>query len=272
MLCPCRRPAEGRSRKWGAVLIYKRVVAKLRAQDWAAITIELGIVIVGVFIGTLVANWNEERAQRRETERLLGQLDVELRIFGRELANFEDYYRVVGTFTAKAEAGWQNDRSVSDSDFVVAAYQASQITGVVTDFAIWSTIFGAENMRDISDQATREGVARIMTFDTSLVDLRAVATRYREEVRKIIPASTQALIVEACGDRPSPEGFLVLPPACPVELEPGKAAETAAALRARRDLPAELTWHQAATANQLANMRALNNQVRSLSSRIARGG
>ena len=32
-------------------MIYKRVAARLRAQDWAAITIELGIVIVGVFIG-----------------------------------------------------------------------------------------------------------------------------------------------------------------------------------------------------------------------------
>ena len=38
-------------------MIYKRVAARLRAQDWLAITIELGIVVLGVFIGTWVANW-----------------------------------------------------------------------------------------------------------------------------------------------------------------------------------------------------------------------
>ncbi len=39
-------------------MIYKRVGARLRAQDWLAIVIELGIVVLGVFIGTWVANWN----------------------------------------------------------------------------------------------------------------------------------------------------------------------------------------------------------------------
>ena len=32
-------------------MIYKRVAARLQAQDWLAITIELTIVVVGVFIG-----------------------------------------------------------------------------------------------------------------------------------------------------------------------------------------------------------------------------
>ncbi len=32
-------------------MIYKRVAARLRAQDWVAITIELAIVAVGMFIG-----------------------------------------------------------------------------------------------------------------------------------------------------------------------------------------------------------------------------
>ena len=37
-------------------MIFKRAIAKLRAQDWMAISIELVIVIVGVFIGIWVAN------------------------------------------------------------------------------------------------------------------------------------------------------------------------------------------------------------------------
>ena len=61
-------------------MIFKRAVAGLRAQDWLAITIELAIVIIGVFIGTQVANWNEERLERQETQRMLTRLKPELRI------------------------------------------------------------------------------------------------------------------------------------------------------------------------------------------------
>ena len=60
-------------------MIYKRVAARLRAQDWVAITIELTIVVVGVFIGTQVSNWNAGRLERADSSRLLAQLRPELR-------------------------------------------------------------------------------------------------------------------------------------------------------------------------------------------------
>ena len=59
-------------------MIFKRAVARLRAQDWLAITIELAIVIIGVFIGIWVANWNQERLERNETRQTLLQLEPEL--------------------------------------------------------------------------------------------------------------------------------------------------------------------------------------------------
>ena len=42
-------------------MILRRVVANLKHQHWTAIGIELVIVVVGVFIGMQVSNWNEDR-------------------------------------------------------------------------------------------------------------------------------------------------------------------------------------------------------------------
>lgn len=42
-------------------MIFKRAVAKLRAQDWVAITIELVIVTVGVIIALAAQQWAEKR-------------------------------------------------------------------------------------------------------------------------------------------------------------------------------------------------------------------
>ena len=43
-------------------MILRRITANFRRQDWMAVVIELVIVILGVFIGIQVSNWNQ--AQR----------------------------------------------------------------------------------------------------------------------------------------------------------------------------------------------------------------
>ncbi len=58
-------------------MIYKRFAANLRAQNWFAIGIEFAIVVAGVFVGTQVSNWNAERLEKRETQRMLAQLEPE---------------------------------------------------------------------------------------------------------------------------------------------------------------------------------------------------
>ena len=53
-------------------MILRRVIAHFRKQEWTAIAIDLVIVVVGVFIGLQVANWNAAR-QARADERVFIQ-------------------------------------------------------------------------------------------------------------------------------------------------------------------------------------------------------
>lgn len=45
----------------------RKIVSGLRRQDWAAVAIELIVVIAGVFIGVQASNWNEQRETNQET-------------------------------------------------------------------------------------------------------------------------------------------------------------------------------------------------------------
>ncbi len=225
-------------------------------------------MVLGVFLGVAAANWNEGRLEKRETEQLLSQLDYELEGFVRQLSAIDDYYATTDRFADRAIAGWRGDGSVTDEEFVIAAYQASQITAAAPEMDVWAEIFGAGNLREIDDIGIRQNLARLMTYDYELVRLSAVATRYREEVRKTIPNDIQAAIRAHCGDRELRGGILVLPATCDVELPAGAAGEAAAALRARPELVPELHWHRAAVANQLFNMARLQNYTRELSHQI----
>ena len=57
-------------------MIKRRLRERLKQQDWLGVWIELALVIVGVFLGIEVANWNEqrrERAQERAYEMRIAQ-------------------------------------------------------------------------------------------------------------------------------------------------------------------------------------------------------
>ena len=253
-------------------MIYKRFAANLRVQNWFAIGIELGIVVLGVFIGTWVANWNHARLERNETQQLLSQLRVELRAFSDLLDGIDDYYSTTRRFAKTADDGWRGDPQVTDLEFVIAAYQASQVTAASNNAAVWAQIFGADELRNIKDLEIRTKLAGVMTFDNSLVNLAAVATPYREQVRKVIPDIIQNAIRERCGDRlvPGPAPTFQLPPRCDIRLAEAETRVAAEALRARPELQAELRWHQAAVANQLLNVNALKRQTRELTNRLAK--
>ena len=251
-------------------MILRRLSANLRSQNWVAIGIEFLLVVLGVFFGILAANWNEERLAKRETKQLLGQVHAQLVELVIYIDSLDGYYASAARYGDRAIAGWRSDPSVSDAEFVIAAYQASQINGVANNSGTWAAIFGAENLRDIENSVIRENLAVVMTFDYALIDLRSVATRYREEVRKTVPHEIQSAIREHCGDRVVGTR-VTLPEPCDIDIRPPEARRAAAALRARPDLVSELYWHRAAVANQLTQMQVLEQASRDIIEQERRG-
>jgi len=253
-------------------MILRRLTTNLRAQNWTAIGIEFLIVVVGVFIGTQVANWNQARLEKQATQRMLLQLVPELRAELQFFANIENYYRVTRRYADQAAAGWNGGR-MTDSEFVIAAYQASQINGIGINPDSWSLTFGGEQLRNIEDPAVRRNLEVMLTSDYGPVEFNAVATPYREQVRRIIPIEIQEQIRRACGDRNMKSNYgiylPVLPPSCALKLDPVTAAATAAALRAQPQLAGELRWHLAAIATYLANAETLALPMRELQREIS---
>lgn len=252
-------------------MIFKRAVAKLRAQDWMAFSIELAIVIVGVFIGIWVANWNQERVKKQETREMLVQLKPELRGLQEVSASAHNYYAVSGRYADTAFAGWNRNPDVSDEEFVIAAYQASQVYGFNTNGASWALVFGANELRDIDDPKVREPLTRLITFEYSYLNYTAVATRYRDEVREVIPDDMQQQIRAACGDKfKADRRRFELTSPCPLHLPPDEAASAAASLREHTELPRLLRLHRSTVAAYNSILDLFDGQLNLLVDRISK--
>jgi hypothetical protein len=55
-------------------MLLRRVIDHFKQQEWTAIALDFLIVVVGVFIGIQVSNWNDARSDRREERKLLMRL------------------------------------------------------------------------------------------------------------------------------------------------------------------------------------------------------
>lgn len=59
-------------------MILRSVMRHVREQNWVAVGIDFLIVVVGVFIGIQVANWNDERRAQADLKAALGNLAQEI--------------------------------------------------------------------------------------------------------------------------------------------------------------------------------------------------
>jgi len=244
-------------------MIFKRAVAKLRAQDWTAISIELAIVIFGVWIGNWVNDWSQARAQEREAKTLVLRLRPQLERLSAIEEGERDYYRITRRYAETALDGWRGDARVSEADFVIAAYQASQVAGLSIDGSSLSIALGADAVHKIDDPALREAVISVMSFNFTALRADTLLDDYRRHVREIIPYPVQQRIRDSCGDRQT-QDFLILPPNCSITVSGQEAAQAAAMLRSHPELAGQLAFHLAQTTAWLSNLSRLEARVRPL--------
>jgi hypothetical protein len=151
-------------------MIFKRFAANLRAQNWGAIGIEFAIVVAGVFVGTQVSNWNDERRSAADTDKVLRGLEPEIRNTIDNFGRIQGYYRTTRQYADTAFAGWRGEPRLSDRAFVIAAYQASQNTFSSIDISSWSEVLGGDRLRTIDDPQLRKDLTTLMTTDITVIE------------------------------------------------------------------------------------------------------
>ena len=80
-------------------MILRGIITHLRKQEWAAIAIDFLIVVLGVFLGIQLGNWNEAQSSRRQEGVLIAQLADDLR-------SMRDSFAFSDTIAQRTHDGW----------------------------------------------------------------------------------------------------------------------------------------------------------------------
>ena len=183
-------------------MILRRVIQHVRKQEWTAIWIDLVIVVVGVFIGIQVSNWNEDRATTRRAEIFTERLRSDLReeAWGYEMQ--VGYYGDVAANGRRALDALAGRRSMSDDGLLVAAYRATQYNGNIRRRATYDELTSRGEIGLVADTALRDLAQRVYSaplFDYIVEEGRT--SQYRQWFRLNMPHDVQQALAGACGDR-----------------------------------------------------------------------
>ena len=183
-------------------MILRRISARLREQHWTAIGIDLVIVVLGVFLGMQVSNWNAEREARQKTEVFTARLRDDLRVEAWRYRFLLAYYQDVRDATEAAADALSGDKPLSNEAFMVNAYRATQYKQGASRRATYDELISTGNIGLIEDRKLLALAVRaynIPTIDATVKE--GVESPYRALFRMSVPNRVQRTLARQCGDR-----------------------------------------------------------------------
>jgi len=253
-------PAARTAPRVGGPKMIRRIFQNIRKQDWTAVVIELVVVILGVFIGVQVSNWNGDLETDRKSAFFTSRLKADLReeAWGYELQ--VGYYEQVLRNAIAAENAMAGRTQLSDEALLVAAYRATQYNAYIRRRATYDELTSTGEIGLIRDATLRELAMRTYTADVfNEIIVNGRGSEFRIAFRKAIPRDVQTTLNERCGDHIVAIGDYaaieqVLDYACTTTLPAASIATSVAILRADPNFAAALRLRIANLGTDLGNL------------------
>jgi hypothetical protein len=215
-------------------MILRRIAQHVKDQNWFAVALDFVIVVVGVFIGLQVSNWNGARLERSAAKTYIERIREDLAENRRDLARRNAYYAQVKSHALAALSAFEDPRESLGEQFLIDAYQASQIISRVVDRSTYNEILSVGAMNSIPNLAVRRRIANFYQNAEAIESILNYIPPYRERLRRLMPYPVQEAMLAYCDDisvtdeRGAPSN--TLPEHCDLKLPPEEAAKAASAL------------------------------------------
>lgn len=177
----------------------RRIAESLKTRNFSVFATELIIVIVGVFMGIQVSNWNDARMDRIRAhsylERIRDDLDTDMISYKDRLRFWNEVlaYGVV----ALDYINTGNREGLTDWDLLLAYFQASQLGEFRTTRNTYDELKSGGELGLILDLELRNRLAGYYR-DADNAAISEQSPAYREHLRGLIPLHIQDYIWKNC--------------------------------------------------------------------------
>ncbi|MGH8030544.1 MAG: hypothetical protein ACREO3_11495 [Arenimonas sp.] len=180
----------------------RTLARRLREHDWLAFLIEVVIVILGVFIGLQVSNWNEERKATARGLDYLRRIEADLHAEARNVGAVNAFWKQVAGYgvaaIAHAEDGTLDQGSAWKT--LLAYYQASQVWPLRQGGTTFGEMASSGDLQLIRSEHLRTNLTAHYdpASGSQATEILRLLPPYRERVRGMTPWRIQQYIWANC--------------------------------------------------------------------------
>jgi len=146
-------------------MLLRRVIEHVKTQNWTAIGLDFVIVVVGVFLGIQVSNWNAAAADRRAESAYLSQLQGDLQRIEGEVRDQIEFEQFQGRLAGNVFDLIQQDRTADRSRRIsVALSHLTTRRTLRTESPTFVDLQSSGNLDIISDPALRADIISYFFF------------------------------------------------------------------------------------------------------------
>ena len=242
-------------------MLLRKVNEHFTAQNWGALTLDVIVLVIGVFIGIQVSNWNEVRLTNERGEELTERLVADLREEAWNIASTDKYMQDVLDNAEGLRRALVGQSELSNTDLIIHAYRASQYLWRPKVRVTYDELTSTGGIGLIADSELRRAAS--IHYNSRVFDdlqTRGSQSLYRQIFRQIVPTAVHRELGVSCGDRGVVSGELrtleiSLNYNCVPDLSAEQIDSTAATIRSNEALLPALRWRIAEIESDLASMQ-----------------
>jgi hypothetical protein len=171
-------------------------------QNWFAVSVDVLVVIVGIFLGLQVTNWQADITEQKTAEKYLVRLSTDLQNDLEKMRHTEAFWRTIKDYTEQSlnylEEPDKNTQTAWNT--VLGFFQASQIDPFQVNDITYNELLQAGQLSLLESHTLRQKLAEYYSFNGSDIGtqlMRYVPT-YRERIRGFMPSKVTDYIWKHC--------------------------------------------------------------------------
>ena len=239
-------------------MILRRVTEHVKAQNWFAVALDFVIVVLGVFIGIQVSNWNGARQNDRLTDGYLSRLETDLELEGALWEKTRDYFGTARRYARAALDDYQKPAADLNGQFLVRLYQASQVWYVQPNRATFDELQTTGRIVLLKDDRLRTALANHYVRVDAMIFTFRQTSQYRRIARLYMHQAAQKQIRERCGDKWFTDErnfyYVALPESCDIDIPDELLRAEISRLRGNKEIERELRFHLSVLDAQLGTL------------------
>lgn len=205
----------------------RSLTTHLKNQNWFAVVLDLFIVVIGVFIGIQVSNWNERLADDVRADAFIVRLHENIAVDLQAIKKRHDFNLQVINYGDQALAYAESSEAerVADWPTILAFFQASQIFPYYQNNTTYAELRSSGELSLIEEQSLRKMLADYYVTGTGGITedfvLRHVPD-YRSTIRGLMPSFITKHVWAECHDDAGVDEQSLLPCELPLSEEKAK--------------------------------------------------